>query len=61
VQWPPLRRSGGYFNPGSISVDWQIVTVRSSMLPIAAYQFMLNAPSSVGAKVNCIGLQAGID
>jgi hypothetical protein len=30
------------------------------MLPIAGYQFSLNAPSSAGAKVNFIALQAGI-
>jgi hypothetical protein len=30
------------------------------MLPIAGFQFTLNAPSSAGAKVNFIMLQAGI-
>jgi hypothetical protein len=38
----------------------QFVTVGSSMLPIAGYQFSLNAPSSAGAKVNFVALQAGI-
>lgn len=38
----------------------QFVTVGASMLPIAGYQFSLNAPSSAGAKVNFIALQAGI-
>jgi hypothetical protein len=35
----------------------QFVTVGTSMLPIAGYQFSLNAPSSVGASVT----QAGVD
>jgi hypothetical protein len=39
----------------------QFVTVGSSMLPIAGYQFSLNAPSRAGAKANFIALQAGID
>jgi hypothetical protein len=30
------------------------------MLPVAGYQFSLNAPSSAGAKVNFIALQSGI-
>ena len=38
----------------------QFVAVGSSMLPIAGYQFSLNAPSSAGAKVNFIALQAGV-
>jgi hypothetical protein len=38
----------------------QFVTVGASMLPIAGYQFSLNAPSSAGAKVNFIALQSGI-
>jgi hypothetical protein len=32
----------------------------ASMVPIAGYQFALNSPSSVRAKVNFIALQAGI-
>jgi hypothetical protein len=36
------------------------ITIGSSMLPIAGYQFTLNAPSSAGAKVNFIALQTGI-
>jgi hypothetical protein len=31
-----------------------------SVVPIVAYQFTLNAPSSSGAKVNFVALQAGI-
>jgi hypothetical protein len=38
----------------------QFITVGTSMLPIAGYQFALNAPSSAGAKVNFVALQAGI-
>jgi hypothetical protein len=38
----------------------QVIAVGSSMLPIAGYQFTLNAPSSAGAKVTFIALQAGI-
>jgi hypothetical protein len=38
----------------------QVIAVPSSMLAIAAYQFTLNAPSSTGAKVNFIAMQAGI-
>ena len=38
----------------------QVISVPSSMLPIAGYQFTLNAPSSAGAKVNFVALQAGI-
>jgi hypothetical protein len=30
------------------------------MLPIAGYQFSLNAPSSVGASVSFVALQAGV-
>jgi hypothetical protein len=30
------------------------------MLPIAGYQFSLNAPSSVGANVTLVALQAGV-
>jgi hypothetical protein len=30
------------------------------MLPIAGYQFSLNAPSSAGAKVNFVAVQSGI-
>jgi hypothetical protein len=61
--------SGTYPDPNSsaptgftilVGSSNQVVTVGSSMLPIAAYQFTLNAPSSAGAKVNFIALQAGI-
>jgi hypothetical protein len=38
----------------------QFVAAPSSMLAIAAYQFTLNAPSSTGAKVNFVALQAGL-
>ena len=38
----------------------QFVSVGSSMLPIAGYQFSLNAPSSAGASVTMVVLQAGI-
>jgi hypothetical protein len=38
----------------------QFITVGSSIAPVAGYQFSLNAPSSAGAKVNFIALQAGI-
>jgi hypothetical protein len=37
----------------------QFVTVGTSMLPIAGYQFSVNAPSSVGANVTMVALQAG--
>jgi len=30
------------------------------LLPLAGYQFTLNAPSSAGAKVNFIALQSGV-
>jgi hypothetical protein len=30
------------------------------MLPIAGYQFSLNAPSSVGTKVNFVAMRSGI-
>jgi hypothetical protein len=30
------------------------------MVPIAGYQFALNAPSSVGASVTFVALQAGV-
>jgi hypothetical protein len=38
----------------------QFVSVGASMLPVAGYQFSLNAPSSAGAKVNFVALQSGI-
>jgi hypothetical protein len=38
----------------------QFITVGTSMLPIAGYQFSLNAPSSVGASVTMVTLQAGV-
>lgn len=37
----------------------QFITVGASMLPIAGYQFALNAPSSAGAKVTPVALQSG--
>jgi hypothetical protein len=36
------------------------VTVGTSLLPIAGYQFSLNAPSSAGASVAFIALQSGV-
>jgi hypothetical protein len=36
----------------------QFITVGTSMLPIAGYQFSLNAPSSVGASVTMVALQS---
>jgi hypothetical protein len=38
----------------------QVVTVGASIAPIAGYMFSLNAPSSAGAKVTFVSLQAGI-
>ena len=38
----------------------QFVTVGTSMLPIAGYRFLLNAPSSAGASVTLVALQAGV-
>ena len=38
----------------------QFITVGTSMLPIAGFQFALNAPSSVGANVTLVALQAGV-
>lgn len=38
----------------------QIVTIGSSLAPIAGYQYSLNAPSSAGARVNFVMMQAGI-
>jgi hypothetical protein len=38
----------------------QFITVGASMLPIAGYQFSLNAPSSAGARVTLVANQAGI-
>jgi hypothetical protein len=38
----------------------QFITVGTSMLPIAGYQFSLNAPSSAGASVTMVALQAGV-
>jgi hypothetical protein len=38
----------------------QFVTVGSSMLPIAGFQFALNAPSSAGASVTMVVLQSGV-
>jgi hypothetical protein len=38
----------------------QFVTVGASILPIAAYQFLVNVPSSAGAKVTLVSMQAGI-
>ena len=38
----------------------QFITIGSSMLPIAGYQFSLNVPSSAGAHVTLVALQNGI-
>jgi hypothetical protein len=38
----------------------QFITIGASIAPIAGYQFSLNAPSSAGAKVTLVELQAGI-
>jgi hypothetical protein len=38
----------------------QFISVGASIAPIAGYQFALNVPSSVGAKVTFVALQAGI-
>jgi hypothetical protein len=34
--------------------------IGTSVLPIAGYQFSLDAPSSAGHKVNFVALQSGI-
>jgi hypothetical protein len=39
----------------------QFITVGSSMIPIAGYQFSLNAPTSAGARVTFVAMQSGID
>jgi hypothetical protein len=38
----------------------QFITLGTSSVPIAGYQFLLNVPSSAGARVNFIALQSGI-
>ena len=38
----------------------QFITLGSSNLPIAGYQFAVNALSSAGARVTLVSLQAGI-
>jgi hypothetical protein len=38
----------------------QFVTVGSSMLPVAGFRFTLNVPSSAGARVNFIAVQADV-
>lgn len=38
----------------------QVVTVGSSLLPIAGYRFQLNAPSSAGATVTCVAREQGV-
>lgn len=61
--------SGTYPSPNSSSPTGftllagssnQFVTLPSSVAPIAGYQFLVNAPSSAGAKVTLVALQAGI-
>jgi hypothetical protein len=49
---PPRHAAGRSSN--------QFITVGTSMLPIAGYQFSLNAPSSAGASVTFVELQAGV-
>jgi len=39
----------------------RIIIIGGSLAPIAGFQFTLNAPSSAGAKVNFVEMQAGID
>jgi len=38
----------------------QVVTVGSSMAPIAGYRASLNVPSSAGARVTIVAMQSGI-
>jgi hypothetical protein len=38
----------------------QFVTLGASAVPIAAYRITLNAPSSAGAKITLVSMQAGI-
>jgi hypothetical protein len=38
----------------------QFITVGTSLSPIAGFQFSRNAPSSVGASVTMVALQAGV-
>jgi hypothetical protein len=38
----------------------QFITLGTSSVPIAAYRITLNAPSSAGAKVTLVSVQAGI-
>ena len=49
-----VRRRPAHLLAGSSN---QFITVRSSMLPVAGYQFVLNAPR---ARVNFVALQADI-
>jgi hypothetical protein len=37
-----------------------VASVGSSLAAIAAYRFSLNAPSSVGASITVVALQAGV-
>jgi hypothetical protein len=37
-----------------------VASVGSSLAPIAGFQFALNAPSSVGASVTMVAVQAGV-
>jgi hypothetical protein len=37
-----------------------VASVGSSLAPIARYRFSLNAPSSAGASVTFVALQAGV-
>jgi hypothetical protein len=60
---PKVRAMAVNALPASRAVTEQFGTDRivgSSIVPVAGYQFTLNAPSSAGAKVNLIALQAGI-
>jgi hypothetical protein len=61
-------RSGVYLSPNSSAPTGftiltgrsnQFITLGASSVPIAGYQFLLNAPSSLGAKVNFAALQSG--
>jgi len=58
--YPPPNRSSPARSTLLAGSSNQFITVPSSMLPIAGFQFTLNAPSSAGARVNFVALQAGI-
>ncbi|MES5485943.1 hypothetical protein QMZ05_24585 [Bradyrhizobium sp. INPA03-11B] len=38
----------------------QVITLGTSLAPIAGYRMTLNVPSSAGAKVTLVSMQAGI-